>query len=124
MSRFRRPRRAARRWLRWGLSAVGVLAVLWGAGLFWFVGQVPREVPADGAATDAIVVLTGGSGRLDEGDFTLDVGQIKVVYAFTPDLILSSNVQYDSESRAVGANTRFRWTPRPGTDLFSLPIVT
>jgi hypothetical protein len=41
-----------------------------------------------------------------------------VVYAFTPDLILSSNIQYDSESRNLGANTRFRWTIKPGNDLF------
>lgn len=62
--------------------------------------------------------LEHDNGHLDEGDFTLDVGQFKVVYALTPDLILSGNVQYDSESRDVSANTRFRWTIRPGTDLF------
>jgi len=57
-------------------------------------------------------------GKLPEGDFTFDVAQFNVVYAFTPDLILSSNVQYDSESRDVGTNTRFRWTIKPGNDLF------
>jgi hypothetical protein len=58
------------------------------------------------------------TGRLPEGDFTLNLWQLKAVYAFTPDLILSSYVQYDSESRDLGANTRFRWTLRPGNDLF------
>jgi len=62
--------------------------------------------------------LEHDNGHLNEGNFTLNVGQFKVVYAFTPDLILSSNIQYDSESRDVSANTRFRWTIRPGTDLF------
>ncbi len=57
-------------------------------------------------------------GQLPEGDFTLDVGRVNIVYAFTPDLILSSNIQYSSESHAVGANTRFRWTIKPGNDLF------
>jgi len=57
-------------------------------------------------------------GQLPEGDFTFDVAQFNVVYAFTPDLILSSNIQYDSESRDVGTNTRFRWTIKPGNDLF------
>jgi len=57
-------------------------------------------------------------GRLPEGDFTLNLGQLKVVYAFTPDLILSSFIQYDSESGDLGANTRFRWTIKPGNDLF------
>jgi hypothetical protein len=57
-------------------------------------------------------------GKLPEGDFTLDLWRFKVVYAFTPDLVLSSNLQYDSESRNLGANTRFRWTIQPGNDLF------
>jgi len=58
------------------------------------------------------------TGRLPEGDFTLDLWQFKAVYAFTPDLILSSYIQYDSESRDLGANTRFRWTIKPGNDFF------
>ncbi len=57
-------------------------------------------------------------GHLPEGDFTLNLGQLKAVYAFTPDLILSSFIQYDSESGDLGANTRFRWTIKPGNDLF------
>jgi hypothetical protein len=57
-------------------------------------------------------------GRLPEGDFTLNLGQFKAVYAFTPDLILSSFIQYDSESGDLGANTRFRWTIKPGNDFF------
>jgi hypothetical protein len=58
------------------------------------------------------------TGRLPEGDFTLDLWQLRVVYAFNPDVILSSYIQYDSESRDLGANTRFRWTIRPGNDFF------
>jgi len=58
------------------------------------------------------------TGHLPEGDFTLDLVQLKVVYAFNPDVILSSYIQYDSESRDLGANTRFRWTIRPGNDFF------
>ena len=58
------------------------------------------------------------TGRLPEGDFTLNLWQFKAVYAFNPDLILSSYIQYDSESRDLGANTRFRWTIKPGNDFF------
>jgi hypothetical protein len=43
---------------------------------------------------------------------------VKAVYAFTPDLVLSDFVQYDSESRTVGMNARLRWTARPGNDVF------
>ena len=45
-------------------------------------------------------------------------GGIVATYAFTPDLILSSYIQYDSDSRDLGANTRFRWTIKPGNDFF------
>ena len=41
-----------------------------------------------------------------------------MVYAFTPDLVLSSYAQYDSESRNLGVNTRFRWILQPGNDFF------
>ncbi len=58
------------------------------------------------------------SGDLPEGDFIQRLWQLKVVYAFNPDLILSSYTQYDSESRNVGTNTRLRWTIAPGNDLF------
>ncbi len=58
------------------------------------------------------------TGRLPEGDFTQRLWLLKTVYALTPDAILSSFVQYDTESRNLGTNTRFRWTFRPGNDLF------
>ena len=32
--------------------------------------------------------------------------------------MLTSFVQYDNESSNVGANTRLRWTLKPGNDLF------
>jgi len=38
--------------------------VLWGAGLFWFTGQIPRA-QATLPEADAIVVFTGGKGRLE-----------------------------------------------------------
>ena len=52
--------------------ALFLLALLWGGGLIWFAGTIPREAPTPGSPeaqrhTDAIVVLTGGSGRLDTG---------------------------------------------------------
>ena len=35
-----------------------------------------------------------------------------------PDLQLNSFVQYDTESRTLGTNTRLRWTFNPRGDLF------
>lgn len=50
------------------LAAVGITVVLaWLAGLIAFVGGLPAQGPRQAADTDAIVVLTGGSGRLSEG---------------------------------------------------------
>jgi len=56
--------------------------------------------------------------KLREGCFTQRLWQFKAVYAFTPDLILSSYTQYDSETRDLGTNTRLRWTFQPGNDIF------
>lgn len=48
--------------------AVGLLcAAVWAAGLLWFAANLPRDVADPARRTDAIVVLTGGSGRLRQG---------------------------------------------------------
>ncbi|MHA1597206.1 MAG: YdcF family protein, partial [Alphaproteobacteria bacterium] len=49
------------------VMVVGVLLVAWLVGLVRFAGTIP-DAPADlSRKGQAIVVLTGGSGRLDEG---------------------------------------------------------
>ncbi|HEU5218809.1 MAG TPA: hypothetical protein VFU23_09125, partial [Gemmatimonadales bacterium] len=57
-------------------------------------------------------------GRLPVGNFNTTVfsgrGQVNV----SPDLTLSSLVQYDTDSRSVGTNTRLRWTFDPAGDFF------
>ncbi len=65
----RRPRLRSRRGrlLRLAAVALGVLFGTWFGGLFWFVAQIPYPGPVSTARTDAIVVLTGGSERLDTG---------------------------------------------------------
>ena len=57
-------------------------------------------------------------GELSGGDFIQRLWALKAAYAFTPDLVVSDFVQYDSESRAAGMNARLRWTVRPGNDVF------
>ena len=61
-----RRRRAARRLIRVLVIAVLVLGV-WLAGLLWYAERIPSDPPDTGERTDAIVVLTGGAGRLSEG---------------------------------------------------------
>ncbi|MAF50253.1 MAG: YdcF family protein [Rhodospirillales bacterium] len=42
-------------------------AGVWIGGVFTFVASIPAQAPGSDVKTDAIVVLTGGSGRLDAG---------------------------------------------------------
>ncbi|MGC4250619.1 MAG: YdcF family protein [Sphingobium sp.] len=55
------------------LIAVSILA--WMLGFAWFAIFLPR--PLDGRPTDAIVVLTGGAGRIDRGLALLRDGAAK-----------------------------------------------
>jgi hypothetical protein len=57
-------------------------------------------------------------GRLPQGDFTKNLVQSRVRMNFSPDLELSSFLQYDNTSHVLGTNTRLRWTFRPGGDVF------
>jgi hypothetical protein len=57
-------------------------------------------------------------GRLKEGSFVQRLWQLQSAFAWSPNLVLTSFVQYDSESHNLGMNTRLRWTIRPGNDLF------
>jgi uncharacterized SAM-binding protein YcdF (DUF218 family) len=57
------PRRVGRRLLLLGAAS----AIAWSAGLAWFAEDMPVEQAAPAEATDAIVVLTGGSARLRAG---------------------------------------------------------
>ena len=55
---------------------------------------------------------------LPQGDFVTQLFSGRVNCNFSPNLAWSNLVQYDSESRILGFQTRFRWTLRPGNDLF------
>jgi hypothetical protein len=57
-------------------------------------------------------------GRLPTGAFTEDLFAARVQLNLSPDLSVSSYIQYDNSSDSVGTNTRLRWTVRPEADLF------
>jgi len=61
----RRRRRGVRRMT--ALAVILLAWLAWVAGLFAFVHAIPMTVDRPTARTDAIVVLTGGSLRLDTG---------------------------------------------------------
>ncbi len=44
---------------------VALLAVAWALGFLWFAIALPRPVGAE--TTDAVIVPTGGAGRIERG---------------------------------------------------------
>ena len=66
-SKIRAGRPRSRR-LTWRLIGFAALFLgIWLVGLLWFAKDLPVSVAAPARATDAIVVLTGGSGRVHQG---------------------------------------------------------
>jgi hypothetical protein len=57
-------------------------------------------------------------GRLMTGRFTQTLVGTRLRVNFSPDLSVASYVQYDTDSRSLGTNTRLRWTFLPVADLF------
>jgi hypothetical protein len=57
--------------------------------------------------------VTSGDKGFDTNLFRVNMG-----FDFTPDISLSSNIQYEDVSKILGTNTRFRWIITPGTDVY------
>jgi hypothetical protein len=57
-------------------------------------------------------------GRLPAGDFTQTLVGNRIRLNVSPNLSVSSYVQYDTVSDSVGVNSRLRWTFRPEAELF------
>lgn len=57
-------------------------------------------------------------GHLPTGDFVETVSGTRLRINVSPDLSVSSYIQYDTDSHSAGTNTRLRWTFRPAGDLF------
>jgi hypothetical protein len=64
--------------------------------------------------------LTGehNVGKMKAGDFDQTVLGLRTQVNVSPDLQLTSYVQYDDESEEIGTNTRLRWTFHPLGELF------
>jgi len=55
---------------------------------------------------------------LVQGKFFTQLFALQADYNFTPNISWANTVQYDTESRILGFQTRFRWILKPGNDLF------
>ncbi|TAL03408.1 MAG: YdcF family protein [Rhodospirillaceae bacterium] len=51
----------------WGVGGLVAAATAWAVGLIWFAATIPSTVADTTSHTDAIVVLTGGSERIETG---------------------------------------------------------
>jgi uncharacterized SAM-binding protein YcdF (DUF218 family) len=62
------------------LFVFGVVLLAWMIGLIWFSAMLPAAVRDPARETDAIVVLTGGSGRVTQGLELLAKGRAKKLF--------------------------------------------
>jgi len=65
---------------RLGAVAAGTAIAAWLGGLFWFAAMLPQPDATASGRTDAIVVLTGGSGRLATGLRLLAEGRARKLF--------------------------------------------
>jgi hypothetical protein len=56
--------------------------------------------------------------RLEQGDFDTSLVMCRLDYSFTPFVTLANFVQYDTESRNIGLQSRLRWILKPGNEFF------
>jgi uncharacterized SAM-binding protein YcdF (DUF218 family) len=68
------------RWLRFILGIVLGLALLWGVGFIWFAATLPDGATAPDTRTDGIVVLTGGTDRVETGLRLLGAGRAQKLF--------------------------------------------
>jgi len=62
------------------LRAVLLLLILWFSGLIWFGQQIPSDIGDSESETDAIVVLTGGTLRVERGLALLAEGKARKLF--------------------------------------------
>ena len=56
--------------------------------------------------------------RLAEGRFSSNLYRLVGETQFTPFVALVNNIQFDTVSRVMGWQSRFRWIMKPGNDLY------
>jgi hypothetical protein len=56
--------------------------------------------------------------RLKEGDFNTSLVICRLDFSFTPFVTLANFVQYDTDSRNIGLQSRLRWIMKPGNEFF------
>ncbi len=114
-------------WTRWGVQVdtadkrpwVGRFEYTWGG----FYDGTRRQFQLGLTLKPSTHV--SGSFLLERNDIALPGGALRTQvvtlradYNVSPDVSWTNLVQYDSESRMLGLQSRFRWILRPGNDIF------
>jgi hypothetical protein len=90
-------------------------------GGYWS-GKAEQIIPSVTFKLPPRLIVTASANqtfaRLPEGHFIARIYTGNVGYAVSPTLAFSSLMQYDNRSRNLGWQTRVRWTPQPGNDVF------
>jgi hypothetical protein len=97
-----------------------------GQASWWFggfYGGTLHQVELEASWTPSPVItfladVEHALGRLPQGPFDVTLVGTKVRLNLSPDLQVNSFLQYDTESRSFGTNTRLRWTFHPRGDVF------
>lgn len=55
---------------------------------------------------------------LSAGSFQTQISRLRARFSLTPDLSWNTFVQWDNESENIGINSRLRWIPTPGHEMF------
>ena len=91
-------RATARRLAGRAAALLLLLALAFVAGLLWFAAQIPDQSVDNGQPTDGVVVLTGGSARIDEGLTLMANGRARrlLVSGVFPGVSLGDLMQHSS----------------------------
>ena len=55
---------------------------------------------------------------LPEGEFTTDLGLLRLAYSFTPKVMLEALLQYNNVDDLLSSNLRFSWLRKANTGLY------
>jgi len=95
--------------------------VSFGYGDFWsgtsenISARVTYKLPPNFTTT---INVNQTFAHLPQGNFIARIYTGTFNYAVSPRLTFSNLVQFDNRSRNMGWQSRIRWTPKPGNDLF------
>ena len=101
---------------RWRFETENGFGTFYSGHLLQWLNRVNWTSPK--GAWQVGLEATNNFARLREGNFVQRLWQLEFSRAWGPNVVLTSFIQYDTESQNIGANTRLRWTIKPGRDLF------